>query len=489
MKKYLLVCALLVLVGGFASADRATLDETKTQVAFPMSTPPTIDGVVETDEWSQASGVRNSSMDCYWMIQYNDTAEDFVRGGRNTSTVTDGPLGPEDIQVQIFVGYDQNYLYVGVKVTDDILCDDSAAANSANGNTWLDDSVEVFIDGDNSNFDTRDTTGTNPEVVGTGGQYVITINNAYREAEAGNPGYGEDKAWYAVNTIASDTSYQAEFRIAMSTIGNPKEGDIIGFTVAVNDDDTFDDTLDNQYTWIGDTHVENSYGNLILGRRTYTAPKVTAAPTLDGVVNSGEYGNAVEMVNNSFAGVYDTGSGDNDYLVGDHDYSTWITHDDNAVYVAVSVTDDVISTDTAEAGSEDGTTWEDDAIEIFFDIDNTLELGHSSTVVGDGQYVMTPNGAWRDNEANNPLFGESDDWYGVTTVTGKGYDVEFKITKAILGNPADGSTMGFSICTDDDDGAGRKSQLMWLGAAHNESSYGVLTLGTGQTPVCEWCLY
>lgn len=488
MRKWFLMGVLLVVAAGFATADRATFDETRTQVAVPMSTPPVIDGVIDTDEWSRSTGVRNSSMECYWLLQYNDTAADFVRGGDNPSTSTSGPWGAEDFKIQIFTGYDADNLYVAVRVNDDTLCDDTAAPNSANESTWEDDSVEVFVDGDNSNYATRDTSGTLADIVATGGQYVITINNAYREAEAGNPGYGPDKAWYAQCTVTSDTSYDAEFRISRKTIGSPKDGDIIGFTIAVNDDDTFDTSVENQYTWIGSTHVESSYGNLVLGPRTYAAPK-TKAPTLDGVVNKGEYGTAAEMVVNQFTGVYDLGAGDNDYLLGDHDYSAYITHDDTAVYVGISVTDDAVLTDTAEAGSEDGSTWEDDAMEIFFDVDNTLDIGHPSTVVGDGQYVLTPNGAHRDAEANNPNFGADQDWFGVATQTSKGYDIEFKVTKAILGNPKDGATMGFSVCNDDDDGAGRKAQLCWMGVAHNESSYGVLTLGTGQTLVTEWSLY
>ena len=55
-------------------------------------------------------------------------------------------------------------------------------------------------------------------------------------AVAGNPGYGETAAWFAVTTVTA-TGYDAEFRISLAILGNPKPGDIIGFNVAVNDDD------------------------------------------------------------------------------------------------------------------------------------------------------------------------------------------------------------------------------------------------------------
>ncbi len=36
--------AILILSASFASADRATFDRTKTQIAMPLTAPPTIDG-------------------------------------------------------------------------------------------------------------------------------------------------------------------------------------------------------------------------------------------------------------------------------------------------------------------------------------------------------------------------------------------------------------------------------------------------------------
>ena len=224
-----------LLVVGLASvvvADRATFDETKTQMATPLDTPPTIDGFIDADEWTQAFGSTGTSS--FWWVSVNEDLEDLIQGG-STGDVTNAPFDNEDLSFEVWAGYDSDNLYVAVRVVDDVPYDDSADPESANGSTWLDDSVEVFVDGDNSNFPDRDTSGSNPEVVDTGGQFVITINNAYREAEAGNPGYGENAAWYARAEL-TNTGYEAEFRISMNTIGNPQRGDIIGFNIAVNDD-------------------------------------------------------------------------------------------------------------------------------------------------------------------------------------------------------------------------------------------------------------
>jgi hypothetical protein len=95
---------------------------------------------------------------------------------------------------------------------------------------------------------------------------------------------------------------------------------------------------------------------------------------------------------------------------------------------------------------------------------------------------LSANGAWRDNEANNPTFGKEGDWFAATSTTSKGYQVEFKIKKSALSNPADGASLGFNIAINDDDGqnGSRKAQLNWSGRAHSEFTYGRLILEEGE---------
>lgn len=462
---------ILLGMGTFTSlADRSTYDITKTQMALPLETAPTIDGVIETAEWERAGGAAGN----FWIVQPNVNVEDGIRGG-TAGDVANAPADNSDLSFFIYAGFDATYLYIAVRVTDSIIIADSAEPDSANGNTWMDDSVEVFIDGDNSNFATRDTTGTNAEVVGTGGQFVITANNAYRDAEAGSPGMGEGKPWMARTSLRDDgMSYDAEFRIALSKLGNPKPGDIIGFTVGVNDDDD-GDAAERQVLWVGSTHTESTYGNLLLGVRSYEAPK-TAAPIIDGIINASEYPGAQEIKVEQHTAVFDLSAGDDTFAEGDSGFSAWAVHDAEAIYVAIKAIDDLVVNDSAEAGTEDGSTWEDDSVEIFFDADLGRELGRGTAGPYEGQYVFTANGAWRDNEANNPTFGKENDWFAATAASDKGYSVEFKVKKAALGDPADGATLGFQIAQNDDDGANRKSQPAWSGRAHSEFTYGTIKL-------------
>ena len=454
----------------------AELDNTKTRYSLPLSEPPEIDGIIELDSesWSQAGGAAGNGGN--WRVQVDDNLEDFIRGGELGAG--EAPFDNEDLSFRIFVGNDDENLYVGVQLTDFDIFDDTAEAESENGQTWNDDSVEVFIDGDNSNFGERDTTGENPEVVDTGGQFVITLNNAYREAEAGNPGYGRDAAWYARADI-TDAGWDAEFRISLSAIGNPKPGDVIGFTIAVNDDDS-GGNRDRQVVWVGSAHTESTYGNLVIGGKQLTAPKAPT-PTIDGKLDDGEYAGAEAVLVNGATGVYNIPSGDDSWEEGDHEYTYWVTHDDDSIYVAVDVTDDQIFTDTAEAGSEDGQTWVDDSIEIFFDPDDSNDSGRGGGNF-EGQYVFTANGARRDNEANNPTFGANADWFAATSETDKGYVIEFQVKKSALFDPTDGTTMGFNVALNDDDGNGRKAQLNWNGRPHSEFTYGSLTLGGAAEP-------
>ena len=369
--------------------DRATLDPTRTQVAFPLATPPTIDGIIDTAEWEKAGGFYGD----YWAVNPdpNSVVPDGILGG--IIGFGAAPTDRDDLSFAIYAGYDHQYLYVAVRVRDSVINTDSAAAGSKNGTTADDDSVELYIDGENANDPQWST--AHP-----GGQFVITANNAYREADAGNPGYGETASWYA-QTATTDVGYDAEFRIAWSILGNPKPGDIIGFTVGVNDaDDT--GSRETQLMWIGEANKPVTYGNLMIGPRSYSAPLVSKAPVVDGKIDPAEYAGAQKIHLGGAVGLWNMGGGTDDtFPDASLNFDWWVVHTADAIYVAANVVDDNVVTDTAAAGSEDGNTWEDDSVEIFFDADNTKNV-NGANVDFEGQYVLTANGAHRDKKRAIP---------------------------------------------------------------------------------------
>ena len=446
-------------------ADRAEPDNTKTQFATPLPVPPEIDGVIDTVEWRSANGATGN-----WRISFNANQTNMVRGG----VLIFGPdlLDATDLGCQMYAGYDTNNLYIAVRVTDNALYDDSVTAESANGKTEEDDSVELHIDPMNANAATN-----SPGSVG--GRYAIALNNAYAGSQTAT--YGTDNAWYArASRNATDTGYDAEFRISMSSLSDPKFGDVLGFTVVVNDDKDagpVEKTLDRQVAWVGAPNQPVTYGNLIIGHKAYAAPQVTNAPTVDGTIHTNEYSAARDIPINLRTGQPQTAAGVDAWPPGTFEATAWVTHDATAVYVAVDVIDTTVVTDTAEAGSEDGTTWEDDSVEIFFDADLDKNRG-GPTVDFEGQFVLTANGAHRDAEARNPTFGETGDWYGATSLTSKGYQIEFKVNKTALLSPTNGTVMGFNIALNNDNGAGRIAQLSWNGDPHQEYTYGQLTLAS-----------
>jgi hypothetical protein len=380
-----------------------------------------------------------------------------------------------DLGCQIYAGRFEQSLHCR-PVTDSVILNDSADPDSGSGKPEEDDSVELYIDPLNENAATYP-----PGSVG--GRYVIAANNAYAGSQAA--AYGADQAWYARATMNDQgTGYDAEFRISLSSLSNPRFGDVVGFTVVVNDDKdgtAVTQTADHQVSWVGTPDKPVGYGNLIFGRKAYSAPLVTTAPKVDGKIEAGEYTAATDMPINLRTGQPQTAAGIDAWPAGTFEAVAWAIHDSSAVYVAVDVTDTNVVTDTAEAGSEDQTTWEDDSVEIFFDAD--LDRNHGGpTQDYEGQYVLTANGAHRDAEALNPTFGEEGDWFAATTLTSKGYQIEFKVNKTALLNPTNGTVMGFNIALNNDNSTGRAAQLSWNGDPHQEYTYGEITLASAAPP-------
>src|SRR6185436_5503951 len=91
-------------------ADRATFDPTRTQVALPLPVPPTIDGVIDAAEWERAGGFRGN----YWFVRPDTNAVDGISGG----VLGFGPVpdDADDLSFIIYAGYDDQNLYIAVRV-------------------------------------------------------------------------------------------------------------------------------------------------------------------------------------------------------------------------------------------------------------------------------------------------------------------------------------------------------------------------------------
>ena len=148
------------------------------------------------------------------------------------------PSGPTDCSGMWRALWDYDHIYVWIEVNDESLQFDSGQANS-----WQDDSVEFYIDGDNTKADTCDENDH---------QYAFAWNNgvveeprAYHNGEPSLVGIE-----YAV--VPTGSGYLFEMRIPwMSIMGEqPVAGQLIGIEVFINDDDDGGDR-DSQIAWYG----------------------------------------------------------------------------------------------------------------------------------------------------------------------------------------------------------------------------------------------
>ncbi len=472
------------------------------QVAAPIShyenlgvIPPTIDGFINTDEWQYT--FQGSSGSSNWNVLWDQVLHDEgrVQGGLVESIEpNDVPTGTDDCSFMVWTLYDDEFLYIAVRVNDLDTSINDNAEGSEDGSTWYDDSIEIFIDGDLSQFDTPITQASAADQAreyATGGQFVLTAGNARRDAEAGDPTFGETGDWFARSEWTA-TGYEAEFQIKLSKIGNPTKGTKIGFNIAVNDDDD-NTTARFQLRWTGEAHRESTYGTLFFGPREITAPLIDGPITIDGVLDEPDWVKAAVDNISPYEGV--TGSSTWPTSVEDLSCVAKVMHDDIWLYVAVTVIDEIIYTDSAPEGThndDNQPTWHDDSVEVFIDHDFSHDGSNSGGVV-EGQFVVTAGNATRDtNTRGTPFIGSSDDddWWGKTTTTDTGWIGELRLKKEFI---ASFDPIGFSLGVNDDDGdtAGiePRNQLRYQGSANNEITFGVLHFGGPVVGMTDWMVY
>jgi len=178
-----------------------------------------------------------------------DGAIDGIWGsapGNDVPNVTLGSAVPAaDLSARYKILWDDANLYVLAEVTDDVLTNDS-------GTTWYaDDTVEVFIDGDNSRGSSYD--GANDfqlSVRWNDGTIIAGSNSAPAPAGA------------QAGIASSANGYVMEMKLPLAQIGvNPVAGAHFGLEVQVNDDDDGGDR-DTKMAWNSTNDDTWQYPNL-----------------------------------------------------------------------------------------------------------------------------------------------------------------------------------------------------------------------------------
>ena len=186
--------------------------------ASSLSTAPSIDG--PWDEWTTT--------------QY--PIKNVVFGAANWS-------GSSDLQASYRVGWDSHYLYLAVKVFDDIYVQNTTGANLYKG-----DSIELLLSTNpNADSSTLGLTAADYQIGISPGRPSIGTNMEaylwYPQAKAGS------LSNVAIGAVPMTGGYRVEFAIPWSVFGiSPVKGQVLGFAVSVSDNDN--KTQDVQQTLI-----------------------------------------------------------------------------------------------------------------------------------------------------------------------------------------------------------------------------------------------
>ena len=169
--------------------------------------------------------------------------------------------GSPDNTVNYAVLWDNNNLYVAVKVLDANLYSDSS-------NPWDDDAVEVYIDAENNG-------GTS---YGTYDRQFIQAFNSSVLWEQNNNTTGVQHAWSSISG-----GFAIEMAVPWSNIGisSPSAGLTIGFDIG-NDDDDNGNARESQLMWSGDGdnwQYPRYFGDLTLSSSTISGGD-TQAPSV-----------------------------------------------------------------------------------------------------------------------------------------------------------------------------------------------------------------
>jgi len=140
MRTVLYSIAFLLLAAPGVRADKQTTEAgQQVMTAHRTTKPVVIDGVFSPGEWSAAIPVHVSAIK-------PDMAPGLVPW-QGEPWAVNPPDNQKDSSYKVYTMYDEDYLYIAVDVADDNIISDNPE------NPWLDDDVEIFIDGDNQPYD------------------------------------------------------------------------------------------------------------------------------------------------------------------------------------------------------------------------------------------------------------------------------------------------------------------------------------------------
>lgn len=178
-----------------------------------------------------------------------------VEGHRISNMIYGGNVDQTDLAAEYQAVIADGHLFLLINVADDTL------QPIENGVAWDDDSVEIFIDGDNSKSGFYDSTNDYQLVFGIGRDQMVTgINSAPIAANI----------QHIITT--TQTGYQLQIAIPLAQLGISRaSGEKFGLDIQITDDDN-GGSVDNKISW--STEDDNgwpmpaSFGTVTVGGTT-----------------------------------------------------------------------------------------------------------------------------------------------------------------------------------------------------------------------------
>jgi hypothetical protein len=373
--------------------------------------------------------------------------------------------------------YDDENLYGLFYSQDDVIDDDHT-------NSWERDNIEIYTDADNSKGDAFDTIDDQHLTfqhgfMGTEESHIVDLGFL-----TGSPTEGVEFMFADDETTMG--GFWLEFKIPLDAL--QLSGDsTIGLELQQDDNDGVDREHVSKW-WLleGDNswQVPNTWGTAQLSTNpvseVFNINKLPAGQTItvDGEFDA-IWGQTSVITQNS----HGNGAGyPTDFM--DALVRTYLTYDDNNLYVYFDVNDDILDDDHANS-------WERDNVEIYTDADNSK--GEAFDTIDD-QHLTIQHG-WIGDEAANVVnlgFLTGSPTEGVEfyiTEDDLGYNVEMVIPLDALAL-SEGSEIGLEIQQDDNDGADREHVTKWwLETGDNSwqvpSTWGTAILGPAFVPIVD----
>jgi hypothetical protein len=450
---------IVLIIGIFAMMMSATAQITvhDSVLAVPkLATPPVIDGVEDS------AGA--------WLLVPRTLMMNIVSGEENV-------YDWYDWAAFFKAAYDENNFYLYLWCADEELLDDTAGEDGS-GNAWEDDSYEVYFDADYSHGASYDAMDD---------MQLRFPWNGWNERISGNhpSGLADVKETWLYEQAEHDIGWS--FELAMpheDTFLDGVPGQIFGFEVDGNDDDSDVDARDSKLKWwaLNDNAWASPYEfgtaetvDRLVGDELDVV-KATQDIVIDGIMED-TWKAAAWIPGNYFGSVFE-GNWNNFEDWYDLKVDSKVMWDSKGIVYFLSAWDEsLVFGETND--------WQDDSFELYFDSDNSK--GATYDGVDDAQIrinwdetadelaVITVGGGIA------PEGWDPADYEVMATETDYGWDVEVRFPfDAVMLDAKEGIDFGWEIDYNDDDeadGSSRTSKLKTWGPNDNTWQYPYL-MGT-----------